>query len=250
MNQYNKQKFNAQTTFNVLYVDFFLIVALFFLTIPLVSGYYAYTRGRSFWTWFALGTFFPIIAHIALLFLPKLVNEQAEFDEELASMRLELGIVGTVVEKNNNQHINKVLERPKPKIRFFVHEINQRKIVEIYINGINLRYIISELEPLETNEYEGIPLSLFQPSSLHLLGDPDTGFTDNENRSAILICKSDSYYRSALLAKIEVNRKYVIWHSFQRNQKPNNQYEKLTFVFNKIQYMSALEEVYKVVNSY
>ena len=216
----------------------------------MVSGYYAYTRGRSFWAWFVMGAFFPVIAHVALLFLPKLINENAAFEDELELMRLELGVVGTLTEKTDNPKLNRALDYPKPKIRFFVHEINHKKIVEIYINGVNLRYIISALEPLENNDYEGIPLSLFLSNSLHLLGDPDIDFTDNENRSALLICKSDSYYRSALLAKIEVNRKHVIWHSFQRNQKPNHQYKDLTFVFNKIQYMSALDEVYKAVNSY
>lgn len=234
----------------MLFVDFFIIIALFFLTIPIVSGYYAYTRGRSFWLWFVLGTFFPVIAHVALLFIPKKIDEFVEFENELNQMRLELGVVGTVTDKTNNHKVDKILGKQKQKIRFFVHDINQKKIVEIYINGINLRYIVNSLEPLEANDYEGIPLSLFHPTSLHLLGDADVEFTDNENRSALLLCKSDSYYRSALMAKIEIHRKYIVWHSFQRNQKPNKQYENLMFVFNKIQYMSALDEIQKTVGSY
>ena len=234
----------------MLYIDFALVIALFFLTIPLVAGYYAYTYGRSFWFWFAMGTFFPIIAHLVLAFLPKIRNEEAEFEEELNKMRLDLGIIGTLDEKTNHKKVDRILEDEKQKVRFYAHEYKDRRVVEIYINGVNLRYIIGELEPLENNEYEGIPLHVFNTDYLHLLGIPNTEFTDNENRSSLLLCKSDSYYRSALMAKIEVTRKYVIWHSFQKNQKPNKQYEHIVFVFNKMQYMNALEEIQKAVSSY
>jgi hypothetical protein len=234
----------------MLFFDFFIIIALFFLTIPLVAGYYAYTRGRSFWFWFVMGTFLPVFAHLVLALLPRIKDEKAEFEEELSQMRLELGVTGTFDEKTNNKRIDKVLNDEKQKVRFFAHEYKDKKVVEIYINGVNLRYIISEFESLETNEYEGMPLSVFQSDHLHLLGIPHIEFSDNENRSSLLLCKSDSYYRSALMAKIEVTRKHVIWHNFQRNQKPNQQYKQLVFVFNKIQYMNALNEIKKSVNTY
>ncbi len=227
----------------MIFLDAFIIMTLFFLTIPAVCGYYAHSRGRSFWFWFAIGTFLPVIAHIILLFLPKITNEADDFENELATLRLELGIAGTLSEKNENTKINKLLKLEKQKVRFEVKEINQRKVVEIFVNGINLQYLVRNIEDSASNNYEGIPLPLFNPTSLHLLGEPDADYSDNESRSALLICKSDSYFRSAMMAKIQVERKYVIWHSFQRNQKPDNQYEALHFVFNKIQYMNALDQV-------
>jgi hypothetical protein len=224
----------------MLFVDFFIIMTLFWLTIPAVCGYYAYSRGRSFWFWFIVGTFLPIIAHIILIFLP---DETNEFEKELAEVRLQYGIAGTKSEDTGNRKINKLLKKDKQKISFEIVEINQRKVVEVFINGINLKQIIKALEVPIPNQYEGIPLELFRSTCLHLLGEPDMNYTDNENRSALLFCKSDSYFRSALMARIEIYRKYVVWYSFQRNQKPDDQYKSLIFVFNKIQYMSALDAV-------
>jgi hypothetical protein len=36
---------------------------------PPVTGYYASSKGYSFWTWFFIGLFLPIIANIILYFL-------------------------------------------------------------------------------------------------------------------------------------------------------------------------------------
>jgi hypothetical protein len=227
----------------MIFLDVFIILTLFFLTIPAVCGYYAHSRGRSFWFWFVVGTFLPVIAHLILLFLPKITNEEDDFEKELAELRLQLGIAGTLSEKNENAKINKLLKLEKQKVRFEIKELNQKKIVEIFVNGINLKYLVRNIEDSESNHYEGIPLHLFSPTSLHLLGEPDQDYSDNEKRSALLLCKSDTYFRSALMAKIQIERKYIIWHSFQRNQKPDNQYETLRFVFNKIQYMNSLDEV-------
>ena len=49
--------------------DFFLIGLVFYLSIPAVVGYFAYSYGRSFWFWFVIGTFLPIISHIILIVL-------------------------------------------------------------------------------------------------------------------------------------------------------------------------------------
>lgn len=50
-------------------VDIVLAVAAFYFSIPLVAGYFAYSYGRSFWLWFAISTFFPIITHFVLFTL-------------------------------------------------------------------------------------------------------------------------------------------------------------------------------------
>jgi Trk-type K+ transport system membrane component len=44
-----------------------LVCALSFL--PLTTGYCAYSWGRSFWLWFALGCVFPIVSFFVLFAL-------------------------------------------------------------------------------------------------------------------------------------------------------------------------------------
>jgi len=90
----------------MVFVDIFLILSLFLLTIPLVAGYYAHTRGRSFWLWFFMGLFFPVLAHFILALLPNKINV---FEKELEELRLRLGVMGTVPDKTE--------KRKKPNLR-------------------------------------------------------------------------------------------------------------------------------------
>lgn len=46
---------------------FVMVVALSF--IPIMTGYCAATRGRSFWLWFALGWLLPIVSFLLLFAL-------------------------------------------------------------------------------------------------------------------------------------------------------------------------------------
>ncbi|MCA6074493.1 hypothetical protein [Fulvivirga sedimenti] len=50
-------------------VDIVLAIVAFYLMIPLVAGYFAYSYGRSFWLWFAISTFLPVITHFILIAL-------------------------------------------------------------------------------------------------------------------------------------------------------------------------------------
>ena len=50
-------------------VDIVLAALAFYFSIPLIAGYFARCYGRSFWLWFTLGTFLPVIAHFALIAL-------------------------------------------------------------------------------------------------------------------------------------------------------------------------------------
>lgn len=50
-------------------VDLLLTVVAFYFMIPLVAGYFAYCYGRSFWLWFTISTFLPIITHFILIAL-------------------------------------------------------------------------------------------------------------------------------------------------------------------------------------
>ena len=53
----------------MLFVDmlFVMVVALSF--IPIMTGYCAASRGRSFWLWFALGWLLPIVSFLLLFAL-------------------------------------------------------------------------------------------------------------------------------------------------------------------------------------
>ena len=49
-------------------LDFIFVAIAFYLAIPGVAGYCARSYGRSFWKWFAIGTFLPVITHLILYF--------------------------------------------------------------------------------------------------------------------------------------------------------------------------------------
>ena len=49
-----------------MFLDFALVLLLFYLTIPATAGYFAYSHGQRFWLWFGLGFFLPIITHLLL----------------------------------------------------------------------------------------------------------------------------------------------------------------------------------------
>lgn len=43
-------------------IDLFLAVAVVALMVPLLTGYAAYSYGRSFWLWFTLGLILPVVS--------------------------------------------------------------------------------------------------------------------------------------------------------------------------------------------
>ncbi len=49
--------------------DLLLAALAVYFTVPLITGYSAYQYGRSFWLWFTLGTFLPILSFLILLLL-------------------------------------------------------------------------------------------------------------------------------------------------------------------------------------
>ena len=53
--------------------DFLFVGIAFYLAIPGIAGYCAKSYGHSFWKWFILGMFFPIITHFILYFV--IVND-------------------------------------------------------------------------------------------------------------------------------------------------------------------------------
>lgn len=50
-------------------LDFVLLGLAFLFAIPAVTGYFAYSHGRSFWMWFLIGCFLPIIANFIIAYI-------------------------------------------------------------------------------------------------------------------------------------------------------------------------------------
>ncbi|MEM6844344.1 MAG: hypothetical protein AAF944_05780 [Bacteroidota bacterium] len=50
-------------------LDIALLGLAFLFAVPAITGYFAYSHGRSFWLWFTLGCFLPFIANIILAVL-------------------------------------------------------------------------------------------------------------------------------------------------------------------------------------
>ena len=53
----------------MLFVDMLFVVALAISFIPILTGYCAQSRGRSFWLWFALGWLLPLVSFFLLFAL-------------------------------------------------------------------------------------------------------------------------------------------------------------------------------------
>ena len=53
----------------MLFVDMIFMVVVSISFIPILTGYCAYSRGRSFWLWFALGWLLPLVSFFLLFAL-------------------------------------------------------------------------------------------------------------------------------------------------------------------------------------
>ena len=53
----------------MLFVDMLFVVALAISFIPILTGYCAHSRGRSFWLWFVLGWVLPLASFFLLFAL-------------------------------------------------------------------------------------------------------------------------------------------------------------------------------------
>lgn len=85
-------------------LDIFLLIFLFYLSIPTVVGYFAYAYGRSFWGWFWLSCFLPIFSHILLYIL---------VSRDTRNHR----VLSPAEERHMQQHIDNAL-KSKPKTYF------------------------------------------------------------------------------------------------------------------------------------
>lgn len=52
-----------------MFLDILFALFAFYLMIPFVAGYFAYSYGRSFWLWFCIASVLPVVSHFLLVFL-------------------------------------------------------------------------------------------------------------------------------------------------------------------------------------
>ena len=65
--------------------DILLLILAFYLSIPAVVGYTAKSYGNSFWLWFSIGFFLPIVSHILLIFHIKKESKKANLTSLLTA---------------------------------------------------------------------------------------------------------------------------------------------------------------------
>ena len=53
----------------MLFVDMLFVMAVAISFIPIITGYCAHSRGRSFWLWFVLGWVLPLVSFFLLFAL-------------------------------------------------------------------------------------------------------------------------------------------------------------------------------------
>jgi uncharacterized membrane protein len=86
-------------------IDLLLTVVAFYFMIPLVAGYFAYCYGRSFWLWFTISTFLPIITHFILIALVFYDEKSTKADhlnrrERAESERIVKELIESIPERN------------------------------------------------------------------------------------------------------------------------------------------------------
>lgn len=89
-------------------VDLLFVVFAFMMVIPLVTGYFAYSYGHSFWLWFVIGCFLPVVANILLLIMIKNYEKKRKYNSFLTQyedQQMTLLIEGEI-KKSENEKIN------------------------------------------------------------------------------------------------------------------------------------------------
>ncbi|GAB4332204.1 MAG: hypothetical protein OHK0038_07690 [Flammeovirgaceae bacterium] len=222
--------------------------------IPVISGYYAYTHGRSFWLWFFIGCILPVFSYFILLLLP---DKKDLYDEELHNLRIKLGILGIKPDvPNHDIKLKKILKKKTNNIYFKIIKdaTASQSNLEIIIDNVRLQDWFknepSKGKKVMNKEYFGVPLSVIKFPSYHLLGYPEPGFSDDK-KSALLICiesQSDiDVKQSFIFVKIEVLPTCIIWRDFSKDNHLIKLKDEQTnaFLFNKVQYIDALQEISK-----
>ncbi len=60
---------NVTNPLSLMLIDVALVVLAFLLSIPAITGYFARCYDRSFWLWFIIACFLPVVAQVMLALL-------------------------------------------------------------------------------------------------------------------------------------------------------------------------------------
>lgn len=225
-------------------LDFAFTGVLFLLSIPLICGYFAYTRGRSFWLWFVLGLFLPGIAHLILVCLP---DKSDPLEKELENIRIENGLLSTKPKSPAERRFHKLINGKKHTIGFsrIPSSDNGTATAKIWVDNQDLlAYFIRHEKLLKHYHFEPLPIDLIMPPSNHLLGEPVAPYRNPYKRSAIFVHRNaEGVAVAQIRVKIEPHPDYVIWYDFVVEhmgvERPLRQIKAL--VFNRLQYIEALD---------
>lgn len=225
-------------------LDLAFMGALFLLSIPLICGYFAYTRGRSFWLWFTLGLLLPGIAHLILVCLPDKSNP---LEKELEDIRMANSMLGTKPQTVAERRFRKLITGKKHTISFSGSIIRKglAPVAEIWIDNRSLlEQFIAHEKLLKNYQFEPLPIDLVMPPSNHLLGEPVAPYRNPYKRSAIFVHRNNAGVATAQIrVKIEPHSEYIIWHDFVIEhmgvERPLRRIKAL--VFNRLQYIEALD---------
>jgi hypothetical protein len=127
------------------------------------------------------------------------------------------------------------------------------KVVDILINGLNLRHWLAEIEhataamegqPSLAGAYEGLPPLLVLPPRRHFWGLPEAAYRHGDHHTSLL-----EYAHSGVpgdwrfAARIEVDGHGVTWQDYCQVKRPHWSYQALpVFHFDLVQYQAALAE--------
>jgi hypothetical protein len=231
--------------------DIAFMVLLGLLAIPTVSGYYAYTRGRSFWLWFLVGTLLPGISCFILVLLP---DESNPLEPELEALRVKHRMLGTKPELPMNDPLRPAVERaPIRRIDFEAVEALPQRLVRVLIDGKPLEqwllaseagFAAQDGEPERAGAYSPIPLALALPPYSHFMGTPSRRFAFRGMPVLLaagpqIPASEQPEWRWAV--RMAFYRRLVVWHSpcqTAREQWPYHDPE--VWVFDRFQYEEAL----------
>lgn len=88
-------------------IDIAFLMLAFLLSIPAITGYFAHCYGKSFWRWFAIGCFFPVISQFVLAWL---CHREASKEQRRRSV-----FISRYEDEQMHRQINEVLYRTSEK---------------------------------------------------------------------------------------------------------------------------------------
>ena len=223
-------------------IDILLFMVAAVLAVPAICGYYAFTRGRSFWLWFFIGCILPVFSYFILIMLP---DKTDPADTDLEQMRIDLGILGTVSDVPIADPLYyRIKNAPVSKIEFLRVDSSwrNRKVLDILINGDSLTSKIQKVElpyaktsQLMAGAYEGVGVSFLDAREYFL------GTSEGEPKIVLESSKPNNPDWN-IGVDIRVYRRIVVWHNFQQTAMNGYwRYDQMgLLVFDKLQYFDAI----------